>query len=613
MATVTTSKKRDLHKSLGFSFLTKDEFDLVIKTAGQRFKKECEIKVEHEDDGVYISCGPVIFFVRKDGRFIERRFVRKEKFEVISPNTDLVTSLPEIRALQPRQDKSFPLFVTASRYVFDFNNRAVLILNEVLKEVVGDKVKEHDKKDFGKMKHAAMMIGKLAAPLDKNGKHKSLQDLMRILFHYIWKYADQDCMKIIIKCVGYGANTADFNLLGENLEEIKGIYAATPALIPIWLGFQYDQRAQHEPTGLMADGWEIHRQIRGGPNDRQQNIKTESVVQDIRENLKRINASSGQIWKYICRMKPRWARTFMSRCRPEYRSNMLSLLAEVGELPKYTVFKEICANCYNFGVGDNHHEVAQPTAADRIDRRIKIAFLRASFRASKKKLAKKFYTAEASLVWDWISKLDRPLDHNQLRSPWTWYMEKQKSWHEEEILRQRERMAAEKAKREEFEKNRKYAWDSLIEPFDRNGYHVVPLLKAQDLREEGEEMHHCVGSYDRTCEEGTCRIFSIQKEGKRVATLDIRKMRDISKQDENLGWRWVQQQIRGSCNIEPEDEVKRIGDFTLMKYNQAQSEYEKDYEEKKAKGEEVTIQYKCEAAPPAGIMNFEAINELVEV
>ena len=49
----------------------------------------------------------------------------------------------------------------------------------------------------------------------------------------------------------------------------------------------------------------------------------------------------------------------------------------------------------------------------------------------------------------------------------------------------------------------------------------VPLVAKQDLIDEGEIMEHCVGDYVEDVAAGSCRIFSVQQNRKRVATLEI--------------------------------------------------------------------------------------------
>lgn len=59
------------------------------------------------------------------------------------------------------------------------------------------------------------------------------------------------------------------------------------------------------------------------------------------------------------------------------------------------------------------------------------------------------------------------------------------------------------------------------DPFLLAGFEVVPLRSGRALSEEGMAMHHCVGSYSREVRSGSSRIFSLRREGHRVATIEI--------------------------------------------------------------------------------------------
>jgi hypothetical protein len=55
-----------------------------------------------------------------------------------------------------------------------------------------------------------------------------------------------------------------------------------------------------------------------------------------------------------------------------------------------------------------------------------------------------------------------------------------------------------------------------------HGYTFVPLLTAEDLREEGRIMRNCVGSYAGMVAARECAIFSIRRGSFRAATLEVR-------------------------------------------------------------------------------------------
>lgn len=58
------------------------------------------------------------------------------------------------------------------------------------------------------------------------------------------------------------------------------------------------------------------------------------------------------------------------------------------------------------------------------------------------------------------------------------------------------------------------------------GYRFLPLQTPEELREEGERMANCVGSYAGKVASGACLIYSIRRGGKRVATMEITPFSD---------------------------------------------------------------------------------------
>ncbi len=202
---------------------------------------------------------------------------------------------------------------------------------------------------------------------------------------------------------------------------------------------------------------------------------------------------------------------------------------------------------------------------------------RGKFNASLKKPAKTFWQNEASLVWDWISREFVCLDANQQRASWDWFMMKQAEWHrdfQERLRIQRERYDAERKAREAA---RKHKWESLIEPFERNGYTVTPLLTTEELTEEGKEMHHCVAGYSASCEDGLSRIFSIKQGEKRVSTLELVKNR----YDAREGFNWSISQHRGPTNLAVTEELDKLAQHIKSRYNKAYDKWEKEQAENK--------------------------------
>jgi hypothetical protein len=83
-----------------------------------------------------------------------------------------------------------------------------------------------------------------------------------------------------------------------------------------------------------------------------------------------------------------------------------------------------------------------------------------------------------------------------------------------------------------------------------SGYRFVQLATAEALREEGDAMHHCVRSYWGDVAAGACLIFSVRRDGKRVATLEVIRA-SSSLRDVMIG------EFRGMANSDPDRETIR--------------------------------------------------------
>jgi hypothetical protein len=72
-------------------------------------------------------------------------------------------------------------------------------------------------------------------------------------------------------------------------------------------------------------------------------------------------------------------------------------------------------------------------------------------------------------------------------------------------------------------------------------YEILPIDDAASLYREGTAMHHCVGTYSDQVQRGDLYVYSIRRNGERIATLALGR---------HNGWTYVEQ-IRGPCNTDP--------------------------------------------------------------
>ena len=90
-----------------------------------------------------------------------------------------------------------------------------------------------------------------------------------------------------------------------------------------------------------------------------------------------------------------------------------------------------------------------------------------------------------------------------------------------------------------------------------NDVKLVELTTSAALVAEGRAMRHCVGSYASVCRKGTSRIFSILKDGARLATLELeppaRAYNSIQEKLVPIKGDWRIKQLKEVCNKAPSD------------------------------------------------------------
>ena len=551
-----TKTKKNLFKSLGFGCLNEDEFNQAITESGKIIRKKCAVDVVADEHGTYITSGPVRFWVSKNGRFACEDGPQNIASDVTLGNADVRELITE-----GKKTIHFKLFNNSKPYMFKWTEFCKQTFITNAGEVSGGKfsLKSMTGKDNSKLKNIALMLSKLVPP-----PKKAHADLVRILMHYVWKTLDAETLNIAINISGYGANSFDFSLIGTNLEEVRGIYKRTPGVLPVWIAKKYREfNADRNADNLLVMKQDLEIYLPSSGTIRF-SYKTDSIVNEAKKDLADMTADSNKVWKYICKLKPRWSRTLATKGSIDVKGRVYNDLADISDLPKYTVLRDFLMHNYDL-YGYAH------LLNDDVNRNTRLAFLRAAFKESLKKPAKTFWNNEASLVWDWLSRERIVLDANQQRASWQWFMRMQQTWHNElnERLRiQRERREAEIAAKEAA---RKHKWDSLIESFEKDGYAVTPLLTTESLMEEGKEMHHCVATYSESCEDGISRIFSIKQGDNRLSTLEIIR-------DSDLGL-WRVNQHRGPSNQDVSKELKDLAQFILHKYNRAYDKIIQEQEE----------------------------------
>ncbi len=77
--------------------------------------------------------------------------------------------------------------------------------------------------------------------------------------------------------------------------------------------------------------------------------------------------------------------------------------------------------------------------------------------------------------------------------------------------------------------------DPWLKPGCVDGFAFAPLQTAQEVAAEASAMEHCVGSYGLDVAENCCRLWSVRRNGVRVATLSLRAHGPLPDIDELSG------------------------------------------------------------------------------
>ena len=115
----------------------------------------------------------------------------------------------------------------------------------------------------------------------------------------------------------------------------------------------------------------------------------------------------------------------------------------------------------------------------------------------------------------------------------------------------------------------KMEWDEVIDYGDLpgsatiEGYEMVALQTGAALHAEGADLHHCVASYAGNVIRGFSRIFSVRRDGRRVATFEISKSGFLLASGEFLqlpsakGPLYKLIQLKGPYNAEVPQEIEQ--------------------------------------------------------
>jgi len=104
-------------------------------------------------------------------------------------------------------------------------------------------------------------------------------------------------------------------------------------------------------------------------------------------------------------------------------------------------------------------------------------------------------------------------------------------------------------------------WPALLPRYETGPFLALELDCGYLLAEEGLEQRHCIGTYVNACSSGASRVFSLRRQGKRIATIELQRGHEGS-------WRLVQ--MRGKANSVVRDPaVLAAGEAVARAYSHA--------------------------------------------
>lgn len=375
--------------------------------------------------------------------------------------------------------------------------------------------------------------------------------IARIVGGFLWKRYDPEIASLTIKAFGIAASSLDYSLVWNNKEEVEDTLKKAPGILPFWRNCIVEKLCKESGIHLGESFFLDYTKI---------SLHFPDIIATTKSYLES-DGLTPMAWRYLVKLPARSANKMSkwvgSTC-------LINWMAAIGVEPRFSLIRYMM--------------VSQAcSAVERTDDMT--ALMRAALTAAKKCRSgiRQFWGNQVSMVLDWFMDGERRhveispafggnlrgrtnqrvLDKNQRKADWAWFMRQQEEWHRTITERQKAKTNNEK-------------WESALEEFKMKGYNIVPLIETHQLIDEGKAMHHCVGSYVRQCLDGSSRIFSIRKGEARVATLELSKnhwIRFETAKPEKLVWKVAQ--VRGVCNGDVPEEVKKLAESVANKYTKA--------------------------------------------
>jgi len=284
----------------------------------------------------------------------------------------------------------------------------------------------HVRSDQSKVYCVAKILDKMTFPKKLHGPKHLIHIFAKKVREQLF---DEETYRLSIRLRGFRADSDCYNLISENLGEVSRLASTSPSIVAAWVGYklaQIDLNQRIRSASLLPfdpDVLEDKSQIWQYFDP--ETYYTNSIPGEFKAYLQKglLDDHVSRIWKYICRLKPSWARVLFRDITPcHYHGRMLYVFALVQEVPRLRTYARAIAYFLKEAV-DTTYEKVELTAT--ILRKV----FRESYRRKGKKALREFWEEEVSLVMDWMSRSDvYHLNHTQKKAPWAWFVEQSKKW-----------------------------------------------------------------------------------------------------------------------------------------------------------------------------------------
>jgi hypothetical protein len=219
----------------------------------------------------------------------------------------------------------------------------------------------------------------------------------------------------------------------------------------------------------------------------------QTVWKDLKEHFLSLGGTA-QAWRWLCGQGHTWFKYYELEERHIKLFNALGSL-QLGRVP------------FHPGLVGRVHSQIQYGQGDRT--RFLDVFKAAAVAHRKRKLKVGEFDSY-NLIFDYLQRVPTASTKG---ATWNSLMRKQHVWHMEEARKEVERRK---------EAGGCVAWAPIIQSVQQDDLEAVSLNNSDELWEEGAAQVHCVGGYDERCYHNYSRIYSIRRNGERLATMELR-------------------------------------------------------------------------------------------